>query len=122
MTRREKESLLCSFYESAYHYWLECAREKNGFYSKDEEAFPTWKAFARNGMASVDAAIMRIYKDTGRDNSLDQGDMYAAINKLRSIGESDGRAVNPSQRTRADIIRIIREMDIDDDETDGDDA
>lgn len=122
MTRREKESLLCSLYEAAYCYGLEAAREKKGVQSFVDEPEAKWKDVYRRMMAALDNAIMRIYNDTGRGTSLDAGDMFSAIEKLKSVGEKDGRAVSPSQRTRADIIRIIREMDIDDDEMEGDNA
>ena len=121
MTQMEKESLLCSLYEAAYCYGLEAARESN-VQSPVKEQATKWKDVYHRVMAALDNAIMRSYNDTGRGTSLDAGDMFGAIEKLKSVGKKDGRAVNPSQRTRADIIRIIREMDIDDDEMEGDNA
>ena len=121
MTQMEKESLLCSLYEAAYCYGLEAARESNVQSPVKEQAIK-WKDVYRRVMAALVNAIMRIYNDTGRGTSLDAGDMFSAIEKLKNVGEKDGRAVSPSQRTRADIIRIIREMGIDDEEMEGDNA
>lgn len=56
------------------------------------------------------------YEYEGRMDTLDAQDMIAAIGTMESTGEADGRAKNPSRRTREEIVRIIRELDIDDDE------
>ena len=60
--------------------------------------------------------IKDIYEYEGRMDTLEAQDMIAAIGKMESIGEADGRAKIPSMRTREEIVRIIRELDIDDDD------
>lgn len=108
MTRQEKESLLYSLYKASYYYGVKSLAL--------EEAAKDLRDFAKHVMQHAECFIKDIYEYEGRMDTLDARDMIAAIGTMESTGEADGRAKNPSMRTREEIVRIIRELDIDDDD------
>lgn len=108
MTRQEKESLLYSLYKASYYYGVKSLAL--------EEAAKDLRDFAKHVMQHAECFIKDIYEYEGRMDTLDAQDMIAAIGTMESTGEADGRAKNPSMRTREEIVRIIRELDIDDDD------
>ena len=115
MTRQEKESLLYSLYKASYYYGVKSLALEEAADSKNEKA-KDLRNFARDLMTQAEYVIMDIYEYEGRKDTLDARDMVAAIDMMEITGEADGRAKNPSRRTREEIVRIIRELDIDDDD------
>lgn len=114
MTRQEKESLLYSLYKASYYYGVKSL----AFEEAADEGTKTLRDFARLVMQQAVYVIKDIYEYEGRMDTLDARDMIAAIGTMESIGEADGRTKIPSMLTREEIVRIIRELDIDDDEED----
>lgn len=112
MTRQEKESLLYSLYKASYYYGVKSLALEEAA----DERTKDLRDFAKHVMQQAEYVIKDIYEYEGRMDTLDAQDMIAAIGTMESIGEADGRAKIPSMRTREEIVRIIRELDIDDDD------
>ena len=114
MNRQEKESLLYNLYRASYYYGVKSLALEE---AADERA-KGLRDFAKYLMQHAECFIKDVYEYEGRMDTLDARDMIAAIGTMESTGEADGRAKNPSMRTREEIVRIIRGLDIDDDEKD----
>ena len=112
MTRQEKESLLYSLYKASYYD----GGKSLALEEAADERTKDLRDFAKHVMQHAEYAIKDIYEYEGRMDTLDAQDVIAAIGTMESTGEADGRAKNPSMRTREEIVRIIRGLDIDDDE------
>lgn len=125
MTRGEKESLLCSLYDASFHYSVNALRHELSTLSRDvkkSDRARELRDFAYKLMKHIEWCIMNVYEDTGRKDTLDAMDMKNAITFIEYLGEGDGRSLNPVKRSRDKVLHAIRSMDIDDDETDGDNA
>lgn len=112
MTRQEKESLLYSLYKASYYYGVKSLALEEAA----DERTKDLRDFAKHVMQQAEYVIKDIYEYEGRMDTLDARDMIAAIGTMESTGEADGRAKNPSMRTRSEVVRIIRSLDIDDDD------